>query len=411
MKVSLPVVIARAVLLGAALGLAGCGQKPPAPPAKEATGPAAATPAPPAIPSNPLKEAYFGEQHLHTQYSLDAFLGGEALSPDDAYKFAQGAEVEVSGVKFRIDQPLDWAAVTDHAEYLGEMYSTLNEGVLGSDNPQVVELRGLTDYDEREGWFQEYVIKANRGGGKPSHPPFWAGPETSKSGWKKILEATAANYKPGKFTTIPAYEWSGAPKGGNLHRNVFFRDIDNVPDQAMGYAEINREDELWQWLAQLETQGITAMAIPHNSNASKGMMFDAEQAGRQADQRRIRGHAQQVRARHRNDADQGQFGGASQFLGRRRVRQFRECRLARLYSGRDFNKFGKTTGCVRVWARVWTTRRSLGVNPYQYGIVGGTDSHNGTMANVAEDNFMAGSHGAADGTVENSVGQAKSAAG
>ena len=59
------------------------------------------------------------------------------MSPDEAYRFAQGEEVEVSGVKFKIDQPLDWAAVTDHAEYIGEMFSTLNDGVLGSDNPQI----------------------------------------------------------------------------------------------------------------------------------------------------------------------------------------------------------------------------------------------------------------------------------
>ncbi len=229
----------RVLVLAGSLALAACSGKPtastaPATKAPETSTPAAA-PVSPTIPSNPLKEAWFGEQHLHTQYSLDAFLGGEALTPDGAYKFAQGAEVEVSGVKFKIDQPLDWAAVTDHAEYMGEMFSTLNEGVLGSDNPQVVELRGLTDYNQREEWFQKYVISANRGGGKPAHPPFWAGPEASKSGWKKILEATEANYKPGKFTTIPGYEWSGAPQGGNLHRNVFFRDIDHVPDQVMGY--------------------------------------------------------------------------------------------------------------------------------------------------------------------------------
>ena len=181
-----------------------------APPAASAE----AAPAEPAVPSNPLKEAYFGEQHLHTRYSLDAFLGGAALSPDEAYRFAQGEEVEVSGVKFKIDQPLDWAAVTDHAEYIGEMFSTLNEGVLGSDNPQIKELRSITAYEEREKWFLTYVIKANRGGGKPSHPPFYAGPETSKSGWKQILEATAANYKPGRFTTIPAYEWSARRTAG-----------------------------------------------------------------------------------------------------------------------------------------------------------------------------------------------------
>ena len=71
----------------------------------------------PAIPTNPLKEAYFGEQHVHTAYSLDAYIGGARLTPSDAYRFAKGEEVEVGGVKVHLHAPLDWAAVTDHAEY------------------------------------------------------------------------------------------------------------------------------------------------------------------------------------------------------------------------------------------------------------------------------------------------------
>jgi hypothetical protein len=352
------------------------------------------------VPYNPLKEAYFGEQHLHTTYSLDAFLGGEALSPDEAYKFAQGAEVEVSGVKFKIDQPLDWAAVTDHAEYLGEMYSTLNVGALGSDNPQVVELRGLTDYNEREEWFLKYVIGSNRGGGKPAHPPFWGGPETSKSGWKKVLEATEANNRPGRFTTLPAYEWSGAPRGGNLHRNVFFRDIKKVPEQAMGYAEFNRETELWQWLAELEKQGIRGMAIPHNSNASKGMMFDANMP----DGKPLTKEYVSLRNRFERSIEMMQIKGNSEvhrsFWAADEFADFENADSLGTFSGRDLNAFGRVNWVRYGLGKGLQYQKTLGVNPYHYGIVGGTDNHNGLMSNVAEDNFMAGSHGAADGTVE-----------
>ena len=70
------------------------------------------------------------------------------------------------------------------------------------------------------------------------------------------------------FTTIPAFEWSAAPGGANLHRNVFFRDT-KVPERPMSYIEINREDGLWKWLEGLEQQGMQVIAIPHNSNASK----------------------------------------------------------------------------------------------------------------------------------------------
>lgn len=352
------------------------------------------------IPNNPLKEAYFGEQHLHTHFSLDAFLGGEALSPDEAYKFAQGAEVEVSGVKFTIDQPLDWAAVTDHAEYIGEMYSTLNVGALGSDNPQVVELRGIKDFDEREAWFMKYVINANRNATKPEHPPFYAGPETSKSGWKQILAATEANYKPGKFTTIPAYEWSGAPKGGNLHRNVFFRDINKVPEQVMGFAEINREDGLWQWLAELKKQGIDSFAITHNSNASKGMMFDPNKP----DGTPLDKDYAELRNTYERAIEMMQIKGNSEvyrkFWAADEFANFENADSIGTYSGRDFDKYGKTNWVRWGLGKGLFYEKSLGMNPYQYGIVGGTDNHNGTMSNVAEDNFMAGSHGGADGSVE-----------
>ena len=77
-----------------------------------------------AVPENPLKDAYFGETHVHTSYSLDAYIGGARITPDEAYKFAQGADVVINGQKHNIGRPLDWVAVSDHAEFIGEMYST-----------------------------------------------------------------------------------------------------------------------------------------------------------------------------------------------------------------------------------------------------------------------------------------------
>ena len=125
---------------------------------------AAAQKAAPVIPTNPLKEAYFGEQHLHTAYSLDAYIGGARLTPSDAYRFAKGEEVEVSGTKVRLHAPLDWAAVTDHSEYIGEMYSTMVDGAPGHDNEQLNQLRGLKTIDEREKWFLKFVVTPSRTG-------------------------------------------------------------------------------------------------------------------------------------------------------------------------------------------------------------------------------------------------------
>lgn len=348
--------------------------------------------------SNPLKEAYFGEQHLHTAYSLDAYIGGARLTPSDAYRFAKGHEVKVNGEKIRISEPLDWAAVTDHAEYIGEMYSTMTDGAPGHDHEQIQQLRNLKSLEEREKWFLEYVVKSNRGA-KPQHPPFYAGPETVASAWKVILAAAEEHNEPGKFTTIPAFEWSAAPKGGNLHRNVFFRDT-KVPERPMSYIDINREDGLWDWLATLERQGMQVIAIPHNSNASKGTMFPAiNAAGDPIDLEyaKIRSHFEpliemmQVKG---NSEVHRKFWAADEFA------DFENADSIGDYSDRNFETFGRLN-----WVRGGLTQglvyqQSLGVNPFHYGIVGGTDNHNGTPSNVAEDNFKVGSHGAADGTVE-----------
>ncbi|MGA8032755.1 MAG: DUF3604 domain-containing protein [Casimicrobiaceae bacterium] len=386
----------------AVLLAAGCGRQAPEPGASAPI--AAATPviapraAAPAIPTNPLKEAYFGEQHLHTAYSLDAYIGGARLMPSDAYRFAKGEEVDVGGIKLRLHAPLDWAAVTDHAEYIGEMYSTMTAGAPGHDDAQLKELRDLKSIDEREKWFLEYVVKNNRGE-TPQHPPFYAGPGTSTSGWKQILAAAEEHNQPGKFTTIPAFEWSAAPKGGNLHRNVFFRDM-KVPDRPMSYVDINREEGLWAWMAELEKQGMTVIAIPHNSNASKGMMFPAEDStGKPLD----RGYAE-MRNRFEPLIEMMQVKGNSEvhrsFWAADEFANFENADSLGDYSGRDLKKFGKHNWVRWGLGKGLAYEKSLGVNPFHYGIVGGTDNHNGTPSDVEEDNFLAGSHGAADNTVE-----------
>ncbi len=346
-------------------------------------------------PSNPLREAYFGETHVHTAYSLDAYLGGARLTPDGAYRFAQGEKMTVNGQVHRIVEPLDFAAVTDHAEYLGEMYSTMVAGAPGHDQDKLKELRSMTSIEDRETWFLNYVVKSNRSE-TPQHPPFFAGTETTKSAWVIELEAAERNYQPGKFTTIPAFEWSAAPKGGNLHRNVFFRDI-RVPEIPMSYIDINREDGLWAWMGGLERIGASVIAIPHNSNASKGMMFDPlDPQGRPID-----GAYAKTRAHFEPLIEMMQVKGNSEvhrkFWAADEFANFENADTMANYSGRvaqkeNFVRYGLVKGLEY--------ERTLGANPYKYGVVGGTDSHNGTPGDTDESNFKVGSHGAADGTVE-----------
>ena len=347
------------------------------------------------IPLNPLKDAFFGETHLHTAYSLDAYLGGTRLLPSDAYRFAKGEEVEVNGEKITISKPLDFCAVTDHAEYLGEMYANFTPGSIGYDNAKLVELRSLTDYEVREKWFFKYVVSVNRGD-IPHHTSFYPGEEAVKNGWKVIIKAAEDHYIPGKFTTIPAFEWSAAPGGGNLHRNVFFRDT-NLPDIVPGYVDINREEELWEWMKGLEEKGIKVIAAPHNSNASKGMMFsskdskgdpiDLEYATMRnhfeplIEMMQIKGNSE-VHTKFWTNDEFADFENANS------IQDYSE----RTFSKKDFVRNGLIKGLEY--------EQKLGVNPYKFGFIGGTDNHNGTPSNLTESNFKIGSHGSADGSVD-----------
>jgi len=386
--------------------LTACGRdKPPVaaePAASNEVAPAASTDATPtvealeaAVPENPLKDAYFGETHVHTSYSLDAYIGGARITPDDAYKFAQGGDVVVNGQKHNIGRPLDWVAVSDHAEFIGELYSTQVPGAKGGDNPMLEELRNLKTVDEQRAWFLKYVVN-NMRGANPGHPPFYAGPETTRSAWKDVeLKAARDNYRPGKFTTLAGFEWTAAQNAGNMHRNVIFRDL-NVPDMPFSALDSNDEEQLWAWMAEQEKKGSRLLAIPHNPNGSKGYMFEAvDNAGKPltAEYARLRSHFERLIEMMQikgNSEVHRKFWSADEFA------DFENADSVGSFSDRAFKK----EYFVR-WAVIkgLDYQAKLGANPYQLGFTGGTDNHNGLPSDVAEDDYI-GSHGPADGTLE-----------
>ncbi|MEE4273650.1 MAG: DUF3604 domain-containing protein [Thermoanaerobaculales bacterium] len=343
---------------------------------------------------NPLRDAFFGETHMHTAYSLDAYIGGARLLPSDAYRYAKGEAVEVGGERLQRRRPLDFVAVTDHAEYIGEMYSTMVAGAPGHDNELLDELRGLEKLEDKQQWFTEYVVSANRST-TPQHPPFFAGPETVKSAWQVTIDAAEEHNDPGRFTAFIAFEWSGAPNGGNLHRNVIFRDA-HVPEAPVSYIDINREDGLWEWMAGNEAQGMMALAIPHNSNASKGMMFpDVDAAGspialEYAEKRQHFEPLIEMMQVKGNSEVHRKFWAADEFA------DFENADSIQKYSDRTFNKHDFVREGLK---KGLAFEQSLGANPFKLGFIGGTDNHNGLPSAVEEDAFI-GAHGPEDGSVE-----------
>jgi hypothetical protein len=391
------------VALAVLIAVAGCGKQAettsatapaPAPVAAAATAPTVAQ-LEAAVAENPLKDAYFGETHVHTSYSLDAYIGGARITPDEAYRFAKGQDVTVNGQKHNIGRPLDFVAVSDHAEFIGEMYSTQVPGAKGGDNPMLGELRNLKSVDEQRAWFVKYVVSNNRGD-KPDHPPFYAGPETTRSAWQDvILEAARDHYQPGRFTTLAGYEWTAAPKAGNMHRNVLFRDM-NVPDMPFSALDSNDEEKLWAWMAEQEKKGAKLLAIPHNSNGSKGLMFEpVDNAGKPltAEYARMRSHFERLIEMMQikgNSEVHRKFWPADEFA------DFENADSVASFSERTYKKEYFVRSAV---IKGLDYQSKLGANPYQLGFTGGTDNHNGLPSDVAENDYI-GSHGPADGTLQ-----------
>ena len=330
---------ATSVIVCALLILSGCGQQAETPKAPSAKAEAAATAAPKAptvealeaaVPENPLKEAYFGETHVHTSYSLDAYIGGARITPDEAYRFAKGEDVTVNGSEHNIGRPLDFVAVSDHAEFIGEMYSTQVRRAKGHDNPMLDELRGLKDVEEQRAVVREVRHQQHARGDNPSHPPFYAGPGDDEvaPGRTSIVKAAQRPLPAGAASRRwSGYEWTAAPNAGNMHRNVLFRDL-NVPEMPLSARSTptTRRSSGRGWPSR-RSRARGCSRSRTTRTAARAMMFKAvDSAGKPLTAEYARDRAKSLRAPDRDDADQGQLGGAPQVLAGRRVRELRERR-------------------------------------------------------------------------------------
>jgi len=354
-----------------------------------------------------LKKAYFGELHLHTSYSLDAYMGLNRVTPDAAYRFAKNGSLPTHpNVKAKLHKPLDFAAVTDHAEFYGESYVSVTPEEKLYKHPTSFKIRNETEdpvkaEENAEDVFVNVVQAGNRYGTQ-SQLGKLAGPQGRQNAWSVIREATDKHNAPGIFTALHAFEWSSAPNGGNLHRNVIFRD-DQVPDIPFSALDSYVPEDLWDALQEYEDQGSKVLAIPHNSNYSMGMMFsgnkvdrasileplggppiDAEWAAKRAKFER----AVEIMQVKQNSETAPLFSPADEFAG---FEVFEIAKSSRLRHRTGWVREGLKDGLKY--------RRDLGVNPFKLGFAGATDTHNGTAADVEENDWV-GAHGTEDNTPE-----------
>lgn len=383
----------------------------------------------PCIDNNPLRNAYFGDVHVHTGYSADGWKYGVRTTPQDAYNYAFGGEIylfpnDASGEKgtrpVRIDRPLDFMAVTDHAEFYGESRLCTD--------PQYPEFNGEYCTKFRTGYGRDFMQALGIISPIPFRPESLCGEDgaackgAATTVWQDTIQAaedwndTSANCE---RATLVAYEYSSVRLGSNLHRNVIFRNT-TVPAIPISTIEAPRDYQLWRALKKdcLESgTDCDVLAIPHNSNISNGRMFSIDYPGASGveEQREIAALRMEIEPvvevmQHKGDSECHNnvpgviadydalcenekfevFAFEKSSMLKRTFDEINECWESSL--GDISLALGPT--CL---SRLSYVRHALveglkeeeriGVNPFKFGLSSSTDTHNGIGGGVTEKTF------------------------
>ena len=254
-----------------ALSLLSACQSPETPEQKSAPEPSPTTAV--KVEANPLKEAYFGDLHIHTKNSFDAFIFGTRATPDDAYRFAKGATIKNgAGADISLSgPPLDFLAVTDHGEYLGIVPAMRDSKSPISKTKTAKSIFGVTATNRRENFIKIGTTIVN---GEEIEDIY--DHAHMNNVWAETVAAAERHNKPGEFTTFAGYEFTAMTQvtdlaAANLHRNVIFKD--EAPKQLFTTLDSTNPEDLWAWMNKQRAEGREVLAIPHNSNASNGQMF------------------------------------------------------------------------------------------------------------------------------------------
>lgn len=359
---------------------------------------------------DPLRRPFFGDTHVHTALSFDAFGQGTLARPDDAYRYAQGEPIGIqpydrdgrAGRHIQLRRPLDYTVVTDHSELLGETQICQLDELEGYDSTVCRVMRrfpklgymlvnGLTYSDETP---ERFSFCLDRGA---------ACRKAGRGPWQEVQEAAETHYDRSaacRFTTFVGYEWTGMPDGYNIHRNVIFRN-DRVQDYPTNYIDTPTQEGLWR---ALETEclasddGCEAIAIPHNSNVSGGRMFTItgpEGEPISAADARTRARLERLVEVTQHKGDSECRPGAPDELC-----DYETLRYPRLMdmvtTRRDPEDFPSRIYVREVLTAGLVQARRTGVNPFRFGLIGGSDTHFAAPGMVDEDAYV----GHAAGTVD-----------
>ena len=348
----------------------------------------------PSIEQNPNNNLYWGDTHLHTTNSPDAFSFGARLTPDDAYRFAKGESIESEGLDVQLKRPLDFLVVADHAEGIGLITEIMNE------NPALMEDAMLREWSKNLQAGGEKAAQTGRDlinrftlGEFPAvilDKKIMGG--VINKVWTQYLATTDGHYIPGKFTPLIGYEWSALPNGNNLHRVVVYRDDMEKAKQTFPVSSSlsNDPEDLWKALQAYEDKtGGKVLAIPHNGNASNGLMFTlgdykgnpmteayANTRSRWepiVETTQIKGDSESHPFLSPND-EFASYGAAGWDIGNLNLAELKTNDMFQFEYSREALKNGLLL------------ESQLGTNPFKFGMIGSTDSHT-ALATADSDNY------------------------
>jgi hypothetical protein len=352
---------------------------------------------------NPLKNVYFGEQHMHTRNSFDAFTIGVTQTWEQAYRFGRGEEVTLNttGDKMKRRTPYDFVAITDHAEYYGVL-----KDLVDPKNPLSKSkfAQGLAKMrtDPKAAKAAVTTLIGSMGKGEPLLE--YVTPALRTEYWKKFTDTADKFNDPGKFTALYAFEWTSNWQSVNMHRNVFFKD--KPPLAPFSSFDSHMPEDLWTYLETQRTAGVDTFAIPHNGNLSDGWMYSPNKyLGGPID-------AQYAKRQNENEplTEIHQTKGNSEahpWLSPND--EFAEFEVFQNLINTDTPSAIKHGFVRQGLVDGMTIETKVGYNPYKMGIVAGADVHSGYAGNEEWD--WHGAHGKIDDTAKKRLNPIPNAAG